>query len=690
MALGSIAGGCTSNSTTSVCFRSAILLNLPFLQAPPLAYQTSSRTKRAEAVMAAALGAASRDMRVTLSLPVQEIVESDSLAPRRPRRRERDEETATQRSVETTAAEYAFQLGAGDDLDETLAYFCAHEDLSVSLQSSLRSTFSTLLDEDAAEQHRAMVRASAQQSEAAGAHARSWLGWHERTCEMSFQRGAMSPGEAADLLLRQAPPSVGFAEKFAALVARGGEAVDRLLQQQQKDAVAAGRALATMDQALTKLQLKHSKEMDAVLAEVETDGRGGGDDDVLTAAQQSNTERISQLVNKQLAETKALEDRCIGEVRRLKEKQRMAFHEQVDALHRELTPAAAPSPTSPAPQSSPAASRQPQPQHLKDPVLSQEVRIGSAQRKTQYRVHLVSGDVTDVIAPELSDGDLPQQRRHMEALYTNQLSAVVLPHISVSLTDLGGVGATPRVKRFVAACERSTEYHFPALRDQMETIAQLARRRAAGTSTAEPSQKQQLLQAQDAERDASPSEQGPDATDLLDYKCALLPGDVFVTRHSNLQGAHVVFNIVDASAATATESSSEASHVKVRALRCARKWSAVHAQSRRQDPVLDGLMQIVLAANRLGVQRIFVPALMSESHRIASAITKPLPPDTTRQIEGTMRAVRASLMQIHAEPEPNLTDIFFMVQEPAKSPFATDTGPSHMMRTCKSVFTGVF
>ena len=260
---------------------------------------------------------------------------------------------------------------------------------------------------------------------------------------------------------------------------------------------------------------------------------------------QSNTDRISQLVNRHVSDTQTLEKRWMEEINKLKRKQKENYQQFIRSLylneivgsglvsrgHEKVGDGLFSDLFRESPRTSypsflynpirvkdttvlPATNKVSTSQHkqFKD-ILAHETWLGSGQQKSCFNVRLTVGDIVELCTKSFSDKEFNINLACAENLYSNRLSAIVLPHNTSSLADIGGVGAAPRVKQFVKACERATEYHFLPFQAQMRNVKILAAR----------------------QKNTTPSNQ----------KNALKTGEFFLSHHSNLLSVHLVFHLID-------------------------------------------------------------------------------------------------------------------------------------------------
>lgn len=511
----------------------------------------------------------------------------------------------------------------------------------------------------------------------------------------------------------EAEEDAPFPDAFSACLAAGGEYAKNVFHIERSDALAVGRAFKKMTEALAALQQQQSREMDKVLLDLDQSGAGafgGGDEkdddgDAQAAApssvggggggvgddddgeapqtvfqQQSNTDRISQLVNRHVQDTKTVEEKWTENINRLKRRQRTNYRQFIVGLYRSevasLIPLAS---LVPAGAASRLASAGANPALFSPPRLEaaeaagadspggvpplpggadlgrREIYLGRGQLKSGYVVRLAAGDVLDLCVRDFTEREMPAARRAALSLYSDALTAVVLPHRSANISDIGGVGASPRVKRFVRACDSSTEYHFRDLRSQMRSV--------------------KILSAQNRGRHG---------------KDTFAPGDFFVTRHSNLLSAHLAFHLMDTAVAEGV-SVGGGGGAGAGGFNAAPP-EPTGAFETGKDAALDGLRQILLLCSRSGVHSVAVPVLFSESHSLAgsaSASAKPVDETTMRQAEATLRCVRACLAEVAPDSDSTLKEVVLFVPTPPPPP-GGKRPETPLVRHCAGVFNNVF
>ncbi|XP_034253168.1 protein C12orf4 homolog [Thrips palmi] len=154
------------------------------------------------------------------------------------------------------------------------------------------------------------------------------------------------------------------------------------------------------------------------------------------------------------------------------------------------------------------------------------IHLGS-QMKQMHNIRIMSADVLHLCKTHLSSkGGMDMQPQRLQtalALYSNDLCGLVL------LTDGLISSFSGTTKDFISVCQQSTEFHFPSIDDQLEKIREGVKETAAWRQ--EHWIAENLSISSQQWRRASSSG-------------ALRSGDVYVTRHSNLNEVHVVFHMV--------------------------------------------------------------------------------------------------------------------------------------------------
>ncbi|CAH1098659.1 unnamed protein product [Psylliodes chrysocephalus] len=147
------------------------------------------------------------------------------------------------------------------------------------------------------------------------------------------------------------------------------------------------------------------------------------------------------------------------------------------------------------------------------PMLEESftIHLGS-QLKQMHNIRILSANVMDLCTVEdgkQSSEPKPQLIQTALALYSNDLSGLVL----LADNKIGSRG----IQEFQEVCQKSTEFHFAHIEDQLDKISNIAQK--------------YLKSDHKNENRNSHSE-------------LLQPGDFYITKHSNLAQVHVIFHMV--------------------------------------------------------------------------------------------------------------------------------------------------
>ncbi|CAM1318661.1 C12orf4 (predicted) [Pycnogonum litorale] len=166
------------------------------------------------------------------------------------------------------------------------------------------------------------------------------------------------------------------------------------------------------------------------------------------------------------------------------------------------------------------------------PVRMEEsftIHLGT-QMKTTHNLRLLSADILDLCrhkAHTIGDVIVPQPQRLQTAmsLYSTNLCGMILL-VDDRLNSFSGIK-----REFSKVCEKSTDFHYPDLEDQLEIIrnqAMMAQkwRSESKLTVADNSSQEKHNLCEDKSRQT------------------LNLGDFYVTRHSNLAEVHVVFHMI--------------------------------------------------------------------------------------------------------------------------------------------------
>ncbi|CAG9822983.1 unnamed protein product [Phaedon cochleariae] len=224
--------------------------------------------------------------------------------------------------------------------------------------------------------------------------------------------------------------------------------------------------------------------------------------------------KINELVAEHYEAHSFLQGKLTSELDTIKEAQRREYREWLmQMLEQNQTNSSIPTPNSPLTPHEIIIPNQVFDRGLSDtPILEESftIHLGS-QLKQMHNIRILSANVMDLC--EVKDNKLfseptPQLLQTALALYSNDLSGLVL------LAD-NKIGSR-MIEDFQDICQKSTEFHFPHIEDQLTKISDIA---------------QKFLKKEQKNLNRSHSE-------------LLQPGDFYITRHSNLSQVHVIFHMV--------------------------------------------------------------------------------------------------------------------------------------------------
>ncbi|XP_031566423.1 protein C12orf4 homolog [Actinia tenebrosa] len=148
-----------------------------------------------------------------------------------------------------------------------------------------------------------------------------------------------------------------------------------------------------------------------------------------------------------------------------------------------------------------------------------------AQQKTMHNLRLICGDVLDMCRHKTPPGgsvfSQPHRIQTALSLYSETLAGLVL------LVDNRLDSYTGIMKDFAAICQQSTEFHFPDLDKQLCLIQQSVEHRKRTKSSTSVTARVQRPTEEDALKVPT-----------------LNAGDFYITHHSNLAEAQVVFHLI--------------------------------------------------------------------------------------------------------------------------------------------------
>ncbi|KAL1455226.1 hypothetical protein WDU94_009336 [Cyamophila willieti] len=296
-----------------------------------------------------------------------------------------------------------------------------------------------------------------------------------------------------------------FSTAYHKLV-HSGIALDTMLQVEQSYAHDVAKLIQQRDEQIEKLTKDQEDMMNKKLEEVQTGN--------------ISSEEINNLEQMHIEQQSFMLVKWISKIDTLKETQRREFRDWVMKLLEEhqRTITLQSSFSSP---SSPAVIKTFPPitsvlHETNDPQISSleesfTIHLGS-QMKQIYNIRILSANILDLCSIPYDTSNNEQQAQRIQtalALYTNDLCGTVL------LTDIN-VDSMGVSKDFIEEASKSSDFHVDSIDKQLDII------------------KLHALDARSAEN----------YTNTGSKKKGLIPGDVVITKHSNLCLAHLVFHMM--------------------------------------------------------------------------------------------------------------------------------------------------
>ncbi|KPJ02967.1 Uncharacterized protein C12orf4-like [Papilio xuthus] len=155
------------------------------------------------------------------------------------------------------------------------------------------------------------------------------------------------------------------------------------------------------------------------------------------------------------------------------------------------------------------------------------IHLGS-QLKQTHNIRLVAADMLDLCALNHHDNGAAARLQPALALYSGELTGAVV------LCEAGPAGTGDPPQRLLRLAAAATEHHFDDINRQLRHIAEAIRA---------PAEQRNARRAQQAGGAAGATGSGGGGRGWWGGGRALRPGDVLVTRHSNLD-THVIFHLV--------------------------------------------------------------------------------------------------------------------------------------------------
>ncbi|XP_069619530.1 ferry endosomal RAB5 effector complex subunit 3 [Ranitomeya imitator] len=290
-------------------------------------------------------------------------------------------------------------------------------------------------------------------------------------------------------------------------------ASETLLNLEHNYFVSISELLGERDVELKKLRERQGSEMNKVMQEL---GKSLSDHDVNSvAAQHFESQQI-------------LENKWSTELKQLSTIQKLEYQEWVIKLHQDLK-----NPNNSfisdeikvQPNRFQESTGHPLYEEREQMEESFTIHLG-AQLKTMHNLRLLRADMLDFCRHKRNHRSGVKLHRLQTALslYSGSLCGLVL------LVD-NRINSYSGVKRdFATVCQECTDFHFPQLEEQLDVVQQVVL-----YARAQRSQKAKHQQeATNGSDKVKPAERN---------QCNLLPGEFYVTRHSNLSETHVVFHL---------------------------------------------------------------------------------------------------------------------------------------------------
>ncbi|XP_042179224.1 protein C12orf4 homolog isoform X2 [Oncorhynchus tshawytscha] len=270
---------------------------------------------------------------------------------------------------------------------------------------------------------------------------------------------------------------------------------------------------------LNKLQERQAAEMDKVMQEL---GKTMTDQDVnAVASQHFDAQQV-------------LENKWANELKQVTHIQKQEYQEWVIKLHQDMqnpnnstiNEEIKVQPSQLTVESEPGARLYEEQRQLEE---SFTIHLG-AQLKTMHNLRLVRADVLDFCKHRRHGSSGTKLRRLQTALslYSSSLCGLVL------LVD-NRVNSYSGIKRdFATVSKECTDFHFPRLEEQLEVVQQVVLYAWAQRSSKHKVQPEVPRNGTNTEDKIKNLERNPSN---------ILPGEFYISRHSNLSEVHIVFHL---------------------------------------------------------------------------------------------------------------------------------------------------
>nr|XP_046167142.1 protein C12orf4 homolog [Oncorhynchus gorbuscha] len=308
-----------------------------------------------------------------------------------------------------------------------------------------------------------------------------------------------------------------FADVYHELI--HSPASDTLLNLEHNYFVSVSELISERDMELNKLQERQAAEMDKVMQEL---GKTMTDQDVnAVASQHFDAQQV-------------LENKWANELKQVTHIQKQEYQEWVIKLHQDMqnpnnstiNEEIKVQPSQLTVESEPGARLYEEQRQLEE---SFTIHLG-AQLKTMHNLRLVRADVLDFCKHRRHGSSGTKLRRLQTALslYSSSLCGLVL------LVD-NRVNSYSGIKRdFATVSKECTDFHFPRLEEQLEVVQQVVLYAWAQRSSKHKVQPEVPRNGTNTEDKNKNLERNPSN---------ILPGEFYISRHSNLSEVHIVFHL---------------------------------------------------------------------------------------------------------------------------------------------------
>ncbi|XP_056137881.1 protein C12orf4 homolog isoform X1 [Lampris incognitus] len=307
-----------------------------------------------------------------------------------------------------------------------------------------------------------------------------------------------------------------FADVYHELI--HSPASDTLLNLEHNYFVSISELISERDMEIKKLQERQAAEMEKVMLEL---GNTLNDQDVNTvAAQHFEAQQV-------------LENKWASELKQVTGIQKHEYQEWVIKLHQDLQKSNNSSKITEEIKMQPSQSSELADSgarlYEEQPQLEESFTIHlGAQLKTMHNLRLVRADVLDFCKHRRHGSSGTKLRRLQTALslYSTSLCGLVL------LVD-NRVNSYSGIKRdFATVAKECTDFHFLRLEEQLEVVQQVVL-----YARAQRSRKQK-------DQNEAPRNGSDDKNKNVERNPAnILPGEFYISRHSNLSEVHVIFHL---------------------------------------------------------------------------------------------------------------------------------------------------